>query len=165
MVEELDRNLDRLATIIERDLGDSIRDHPGAGAAGGLGGGLVAFAGGTLETGVRLVIDAVGLEKHLEGADLCLTGEGSLDGSSAHGKTVVGVAGLARSRSVPTIALAGTLGEGVEAVLDRGIDAYFSICPGPISLDEAMASAGPLLTGRRIRRSVRSSPVAPGSTR
>ncbi len=125
-----------------RDLGISIADIPGSGAAGGLGGGLVAFAAGRLETGVNLVIDAVDLAKRLDGADLCLTGEGALDEQSTFGKTAVGVARLAHSLGCPTVALAGTIGPGAEAALEQGIDAYFSICAGPISLEEAMARAG-----------------------
>ena len=145
VVEELDRNLDHFARIVERDLGVAIRDLPGAGAAGGLGGGLVAFASGTLEPGVALVLGTVGLAGRLRDADLCLTGEGAIDASSAFGKTAVGVARLARSLGCPTLALVGTIGPGAEAVLDEGIDAYFSICPGPISLDEAVARASTLL--------------------
>jgi glycerate kinase len=145
MVATLDRNLAHLARIVERDLGVSIRDLPGAGAAGGLGGGLVAFASGRLEPGVELVIRAVGLEERLRGADLCLTGEGAIDGSSAFGKTAVGVARLARKLGCPTIAVVGSIGPGAEAVLDQGIVAYFSLCPGPIALDQAIAEAGPLL--------------------
>jgi len=145
MVEELDRNLARLARIIERNLGPSIAELPGAGAAGGLGGGLVAFAGGKLESGVDLVLDAVGLAERLRGAELCLTGEGALDAQSAFGKTTVGVARLARSMEVPTLALVGSIGEGAERTLDEGIDAYFSICPGPMNLDEAVANASRLL--------------------
>ena len=145
MVEALDRNLAHFAAIVERDLGVAIEDLPGSGAAGGLGGGLVAFAGGKLEPGVDLVIDAVKLAERLEGADLCLTGEGAIDAQSAFGKTAVGVARLARSLGCPTLALAGSIGPGAEAVLEQGIDAYFSICPGPISLDQAIAQAGALL--------------------
>jgi glycerate 2-kinase len=145
MVATLDANLDRFARIVARDLGRAIRDLPGAGAAGGLGGGLVAFASGRLEPGVRLVIDAVGLADRLRGADLCLTGEGAIDASSAFGKTAVGVARLARALGCPTLALAGTIGPGAAAVLDQGVDAYFSICPGPIPLDDALARAGALL--------------------
>jgi glycerate kinase len=144
-VARLDRNLDRFATIVERDLGVSIRDLPGSGAAGGLGGGLVAFANGKLKRGVELIIDAVGLRDRLRNADLCLTAEGALDASSAFGKTAVGVSRLARSMGIPTIALAGTIGRGAEAVLAEGIDAYFSICPGPIRFDDAIARAEPLL--------------------
>jgi glycerate kinase len=149
MVAELDRNLDHFAQIIERDLGKSVRDIPGAGAAGGLGAGLVAFAGGRLQPGVRLVIDAVGLELRLPGADLCLTGEGALDASSVYGKTAVGVALLARSLECPVFALAGTIGAGAEGVLDQGITAYFSLCSHPMSLDDAIANAGPLLEQAR----------------
>ena len=145
MVAVLDRNLERLARIIDRDLGVSIATIPGAGAAGGLGGGLVAFAGGRLERGVDLVIDAVGLKDRLQGADLCLTGEGSLDAQSAFGKTAVGVARLARSLGCPTLALVGSIGEGAERTLDEGINAYYSICPGPITLETAVADAAVLL--------------------
>ena len=132
MVETLDRNLAHFAAIVERDLGVAIKDLPGSGAAGGLGGGLVAFAGGKLEPGINLVIEAVKLAKRLASADLCLTGEGAIDAQSAFGKTAVGVARLAHSLDCPTLALAGSIGPGAEAVLEQGIDAYFSICPGPI---------------------------------
>ena len=145
MIETLDANLARLARIVARDLGVSIAEVPGSGAAGGLGGGLVAFAGGRLEKGVNLVINAVDLAVRLAGADLCLTGEGALDEQSVFGKTAVGVARLARSLGCPTLAMAGTIGPGAENALAEGIDAYFSICPGPMSLEQAMAHAGKLL--------------------
>jgi glycerate kinase len=145
MIARLDENLRHFAHVIARDLGRDILELPGAGAAGGLGGGLVAFADGRLEPGVSLVIQTVGLADRLRGADLCLTGEGAVDASSAFGKTAVGVARLARSFGCPVLALAGTLETGYEAVLDQGIDAVFSICPGPITLEDAVARAGPLL--------------------
>ena len=140
-VTTLDANLGHLARIIRRDLGVDVLDIPGGGAAGGLGAGLVAFAGGRLESGISLVIGASGLAETLRGADLCLTGEGALDASSAHGKAVVGVARLARSLGCPTIALVGTIGPGAEAVLTEGVDAYFTLCPGPTGLDQATARA------------------------
>ena len=145
MIAILDRNLERFATIIERDLGVSVRDLPGAGAAGGLGAGLVAFVRGRLQPGITLVIRTVGLEARLADADLCLTGEGAIDASSAYGKTAVGVARCARSLNCPVLALAGTLGTGAEDVLSQGIDAVFSLCPGPISLQEAVNRAAELL--------------------
>jgi glycerate kinase len=145
MIAALDGNLEQYARIVARDLGRAIRDLPGAGAAGGLGGGLVAFASGRLEPGVTLVIEAVDLARRLQGAALCLTGEGAIDASSAFGKTAVGVARLARGLGCPTIALAGTIGPGAEAVLAEGIDAYFSLCPGPIALAEAMTHTAVLL--------------------
>ncbi len=145
MVERLDRNLGHFADIVARDLDVAVRDIPGSGAAGGLGGGLVAFAGGRLEGGVNLVIDAVNLRERLHAADLCLTGEGALDGQSAFGKTAVGVARLAHSLRCPTLAVAGSIGPGAEAVLEQGVDAYFSICPGPVPIDEAIERASELL--------------------
>ena len=145
MVERLDRNLGHFADIVARDLDVAVRDIPGSGAAGGLGGGLVAFAGGRLEGGVNLVIDAVNLRERLHAADLCLTGEGALDGQSAFGKTAVGVARLAHSLRCPTLAIAGSIGPGAEAVLEQGVDAYFSICPGPVHIDEAIERASELL--------------------
>jgi len=154
MVEQLDRNLAHFADIVARDLGVATKDRPGSGAAGGLGGGLVAFAAGKIEPGVDLVIKAVKLEERLTNADLCLTGEGAIDGQSAFGKTAVGVARLARSLHRPTLALAGRIDPGAEAVLDEGIDAYFSICRGPMHLDEAIAQA-PLLLERATEQAVR----------
>ncbi len=145
MVARLDLNLAHLADIVARDLGVDIRDIPGAGAAGGLGGGLLAFAGGRLEGGVNLVIEAVNLHERLRSADLCLTGEGALDAQSAFGKTAVGVARLAHALGCPALAIAGSIGPGAEAVLEQGVTAYFSICPGPISLDEAITRAAELL--------------------
>jgi len=145
MVATLDRNLAHLARIIGRDLGPGVAEIPGAGAAGGLGAGLIAFAGGKLVTGVELVIEAVGLVDRLDGADLCLTAEGMIDGSTASGKTAVGVARLARSRGVPCLALVGSIGPGAEATLGEGVDAYLSLCPGPIALGEAIARAPELL--------------------
>ena len=144
-IEELDRNLDRLARVIRRDLGVEVADRPGSGAAGGLGAGMMAFARGTLGPGVGLVVEAVKLADRLRGADLCLTAEGAIDGSSAFGKTAVGVSRLARSFGCPTLALAGSIGPGAEDVLLEGVDAYFSICPGPISLGDAIGRASELL--------------------
>ena len=140
-VEQLDRNLAHLAEIIRRDLGVDVLGLPGGGAAGGLGAGLVAFAGASSRSGIELVMEAVGLRDRLESADLCFTGEGALDASTASGKTVSGVAGLARSLGVPAFVLAGTVGLGAEAILGQGASAYFSICPGPASLDQAISRA------------------------
>lgn len=139
VAEELDRALHHFGTVVEQQLGVAILDLPGAGAAGGLGAGLVAFAGGQLQPGVGLVAEACNLAKRLDGADLVITGEGSLDSQTASGKTPVGVARIAKSRGVPVVALAGTLGEGYASVYAEGIDAVFSVCPGPVPLAEAVA--------------------------
>lgn len=140
MVETLDRNLAHLAHIVRRDLKVEM-DGKGAGAAGGLGGGLVAFAGGKLRPGVEIVIEATRLAERLEGADLCLTGEGSLDGQTAFGKTAAGVAKLCQQLGVPAVALAGAVSGDLTAVHHLGLVACLSITPHPCSLDEAIISA------------------------
>jgi glycerate kinase len=145
MVQQLDRNLAHLAEVIARDLGCSVAELPGAGAAGGLGAGLVAFAGGTLRRGVELIAQTVGLADRLKAADLCLTAEGSLDAQTAHGKTIAGVARSAAEYGCPVLAIAGGIQPGAEVLLDRGVSAYFSLCDRPMSLDDALAHASSLL--------------------
>lgn len=144
-ISVLDRNLAHLAMIIERDLGKQVAELPGAGAAGGLGAGLVAFVGANLQPGVDLVAQAVGLEHAIRGADLVLTGEGAIDRSSAGGKTAMGVSRIARHLGVPAIGLAGTIGQGAEAALGGGMLAYFSICNRPMNLETAIKNAPELL--------------------
>ena len=144
-VDELDAALLHFARVVEAQLGVPILDVPGGGAAGGLGAGLVAFAGARLTPGVELVAQACGLEDRVKIADLVLTGEGRIDGQTVNGKTPVGVARIAKRHGVPVVALAGSLGEGYKGVYDCGMDAVFSICPGPLSLDEAVARAEELL--------------------
>ncbi len=154
MVLALDANLAHFAEIVARDLGVRIADMPGAGAAGGLGGGLVAFLGAHLRPGFDIVADIVRLDERLCGADLVITGEGRMDGQSIFGKAPVGVAGRAKKSGVPVVAIVGSLGEGWEKVLDHGIDACFSITQGPMSLAEAIARA-PILIERTAEQVVR----------
>jgi len=151
MVEVLEANLARFASVIERDLGKSVSNEPGAGAAGGLGAGLIAFLDATLKPGIELVVEAVGLRQKIKGCDLVFTGEGRLDGQSAFGKTPMGVGRAAKESGVPAIALVGSIGEGAERILSEGIDAYFSILDGPRSLDEAMKAASALLADAAAR--------------
>lgn len=140
MVRQLDANLEHLARIVERDLGITI-DQPGAGAAGGLGGGLVAFAHAKLRRGIELIADAVHLRDRMKGVDLCITGEGAIDGQSAFGKTAVGVAKVGRELGIPVVAVAGSRGKDAHRVIESGITAYFDVTPRPIRLEEALASA------------------------
>lgn len=138
-VELLDRGLRHLSEVIERDLDMGVADLPGAGAAGGLGGGLVAFCGGRLEPGVEIVIDAAGLREKMAGAALCITGEGRLDAQTAHGKTVAGVARVAEQAGAATVALAGSIDLDSVALADIGLVAVYGIVPGPMTLEQAMA--------------------------
>lgn len=140
-VERLDAALCHFGSIVEAQLGAPVRDVAGAGAAGGLGAGLMAFAGGRLRPGVELVAEACGLAERIKGADLVITGEGRLDAQSARGKTPVGVARIAKRYGIPVIAVAGSLGVGWRELYAQGIDAAFSITPGPMSLSEAIGQA------------------------
>jgi len=146
MVAQLDAALAHYADIIERDLGINIRDVPGAGAAGGLGAGLMVFLKARLLPGIEVVIQATGLVGCLEGADLVFTGEGRIDGQTACGKAPVGVARKAKEFDLPVIAIAGEIGDGYQAVYEQGIDAVFSIAPGPISFSQSVEMAETLTT-------------------
>lgn len=110
----LDRALAHLAAVVERDLGVDLRDEPGAGAAGGLGFGLMAFIGARVRPGVDVVADALGLPSRVAGADLAITGEGRLDGQSLRGKTPAGILRLGRELSVPVVIVCGEAEEGLE---------------------------------------------------
>lgn len=144
-VRLLDQGLAHLADIIGRDIGIHVRDMPGAGAAGGLGAGLHAFLGAEIRRGVDLVLDLVGLDAKLAGADLVLTGEGQIDFQTAFGKAPGGVGAAAKRRGIPCVAIAGGVGKGVASLTDVGIVAVFSLCAGPMTLEDAMAGAEPLL--------------------
>ncbi|MBN2210390.1 MAG: glycerate kinase [Sedimentisphaerales bacterium] len=143
--EMLETNAAHIIDIIEAATGRAVRDTPGAGAAGGLGAGLMAFAGAKLERGVDIVLDAARLDEKLTGADLVITGEGKLDGQTAFGKTIAGVAARARRQNIPVVALAGTVAPDAGAVHDLGVAAYLSICPGPITPAEALTQGATLL--------------------
>lgn len=141
MVELLDRNLGHYATIINRELGKDIIEVPGAGAAGGLGGGLLAFLPSELKRGVDIVIEATGLAETVKDADLVITGEGKIDHQTIFGKTPIGVAKTAKKFDVPVIGLAGNLGKDSHVVQEHGIDAIFSIVPGVVLLEDAFKNA------------------------
>lgn len=144
IVHELDEALAHFADVVERDVGVEIKDVSGAGAAGGLGGGMIAFLNGSLRAGVDIVLDAVGLDDQLEGADLVITGEGQLDFQTVYNKAPIGVARLAKKRGIPVVAVSGSLGRGFADVHEHGIDAVAAITTAPMSLDEATERAAEL---------------------
>ncbi|PGV53469.1 glycerate kinase [Bacillus sp. AFS037270] len=143
MVQILDENIAHFARVIERDLGKRVFDVSGAGAAGGLGAGLLAFLPCKLKKGIEIVVDATCLEEHIRDASLVVTGEGKIDSQTIYGKTSIGVAKVAKKHNIRVIGLAGSLGAGYEAVYDGGIDAVFSIVPGVTTLDNALENAYP----------------------
>lgn len=138
-VTELDGALAHWADVISRDLGQEVAELPGAGAAGGLGGGLVAFTGARLRRGIDIVIDQSGLRAKLVGADLVVTGEGRMDAQTAMGKTPQGVARVAAAAGVPVVAVAGCLGEGFETLYDQGFAAILPVLGRVAPLDETLA--------------------------
>ncbi len=160
MVGLLDSALGRFAEIVERDLEVDLMHMPGAGAAGGAGGGLVALLGARLESGAALVCDALHLEEHLQGADLVIVGEGRMDAQTVYNKAPIVVAQRARKLGVPVIAVAGSLGEGYLAVLEHGINDVEIAAPPDLPLDEALRRAGELVAEaaervvRRYRKSL-----------
>ena len=146
MVKTLDTHLEHYDNVLTRTLGQSYNDIPGAGAAGGLGAGLMAFLNAKLQLGVDIMIDAVKLKDRIKGASLVFTGEGQLDFQTAFGKTPVGVAKVAKEHNIPVIAIAGGIGDGAEAVYNVGIDAMLGIVQAPMSLEDAVEDALQLIT-------------------
>ncbi len=141
MVTKLDANLKHFAGIIKKDLRKDVMKLKGAGAAGGLGAGLVAFTGAKLKSGVDIVVEATELAKHLKGADLCITGEGRVDFQTAFGKTPSGVAKAARKQGVQTIAIGGGITDDARGVFEHGIEGLASACARDMTLEEAMANS------------------------
>lgn len=150
VAEELEAALRRYGEVIERDLGVSVLDAAGAGAAGGLGAGLIAFLRAQLRPGFEVVAELVGLEERLRGADLVLTGEGRLDAQTAYGKTVAGVARLAARCGVPAIAVVGSLGEGWHRVLALGLEGVEAV-RGALNEQDAMQRAPELVVEAAAR--------------
>lgn len=145
MVRRLDQALAHFAEVVERDLVIDVREMSGAGAAGGLGAGLVALCGAEIRSGPSLVLELLRFEEYLEAADLVLTGEGKVDRQIEFGKAISGVAMLAEKHTVPVVAFAGSLEEEQADLVERGISAVVPIAPGPIEEAAAMAQAGELL--------------------
>lgn len=144
-IARLDAGLRNFAAVIERDLGRDVAAVRGAGAAGGLGVALLAFLGVTLKPGAELVMTIVGLDRALDGADLVLTGEGSIDAQTLSGKAPAIVAAHAKANGIPCFMIAGRKSGDLGSLRALGVEAVFSLCSGPMSLDEAMAQAKPLL--------------------
>jgi glycerate 2-kinase len=150
-VRLLDAALEHYAAIVRRDVGRDIRDTPGAGAAGGLGAGLVAFLGAEMRRGIHLVLEAIRFEERLRGVDLVLSGEGKIDGQTAAGKTLSGIGEACRRAGVPLIAFAGALADDLPDLEALGIGGVAALPSRPMPLAEAVANAGPLLTAAVAR--------------
>jgi glycerate kinase len=145
VVALLDQALVNYAQVIERRLDIDIANTPGAGAAGGLGAGLMAFLEARLESGIDIVLDVTRFDERIRGADLIITGEGRVDSQTMFGKTIFGVLKRATMASVPVVILAGSVGEGIEPLYSLGASAIFSVASGPISEEESISRASELL--------------------
>jgi glycerate kinase len=151
VVAELDAALATFAKVLTRDLRQDVAEQPGAGAAGGLGAGLIAFAGAELRSGIDMVCQVLGFDDHLSGADLVVTGEGRADHSTIFDKAPVGVARRALAQGVPTILLAGSLGPGHEELYQHGIAGLLCIADRPMSFQQSLLRTEELLEGAAQR--------------
>lgn len=149
-VRALDRALAHVAVLVRDQLDVDVADLPGAGAAGGLGFAAVALLAGQLRRGVELVLEAVGFDRRVSGCDVCLTGEGRIDGQTLSGKAIAGVAAAAGAAGVPTLALVGCIGPGAERAPEVGIRSV-SVIGERLPRDESMARAAELLESTAAR--------------
>jgi glycerate kinase len=150
-VRLLDANLRHFFALSDDLLGVDVRDVRGAGAAGAFAGGLMAYLGGQIESGIDLVLAHNRFESLLPEAALVVTGEGQMDGQTIHGKGPVGVARIARHYGVPTVAIVGGLNIDDAVLRVAGIHAVLPITPRPMALDEALASAADLIERAALR--------------
>ncbi|MBQ1603822.1 MAG: glycerate kinase [Oscillospiraceae bacterium] len=127
MVERLDAGLAHLASVIERDLGVRVADIPGAGAAGGMGAGCMAFLGARMRSGIEAVLDLVDFDAQIDSADLVITGEGRIDSQSVHGKVISGIAKRTQPRGVPLVAIVGSIAPDAQEAYELGVTAMFGI--------------------------------------
>jgi len=144
-IKILDENLISYASVIRKDLGIEVETIEGAGAAGGMGAALLAFFDAKLVKGIDLILQTLQLEKYIKNSDLVFTGEGKIDAQTLNGKTIAGVAEIAKRYKIPVIAIAGKLGAGIEPLYDNGISAIYSILDQPMELKEAMENADVLI--------------------
>ena len=145
MVRELDAALANYARVVARDVGRDVAGQPGAGAAGGLGAGMMAFADATLQSGIDMVCEVLQFDALLQGADLVITGEGRADHSTIFNKAPVGVARHAHAHGVPTVLLAGSLGPGYEELYAHDVAAVVCIADRPMSFEQSLSRSGELL--------------------
>ena len=138
MIEKMDGWLKNFALLTKEKFPNSDANHPGSGAAGGLGFAFLSFTNSTLKSGVDIIISETELEKHIKDADIVVTGEGRLDSQTVMGKAPIGVAKLAKKYNKRVIAFSGCVTEDAEILNDNGIDAFFPILRGVTTLDEAL---------------------------
>ena len=137
MVKLLDEGLAHLAKIIKRDLHIEVKDIKGAGAAGGLGAGSIAFLQSKLTKGIDVILDTINFDELVSKADIVFTGEGKFDSQSLHGKVVMGVANRSQKYKTPVIVVTGAIGENIQEAYNKGITAIFSINKEPMEFSKS----------------------------
>ena len=137
MVKVLDEGLAHLAKIIKRDLHIEVKDIKGAGAAGGLGAGSIAFLQSKLTKGIDVILDTINFDELVSKADIVFTGEGKFDSQSLHGKVVMGVANRSQKYKTPVIVVTGAIGENIQEAYNKGITAIFSINKEPMEFSKS----------------------------
>ncbi len=137
-LEFLDKNLEHYAAIIRNHLGIEIENINGAGAGGGMGAGLIAFLNAELKSGINLILETLEIKKYIKNIDLIITGEGKIDKQTLQGKTILGIAALAKEYHVPVIAITGKIGDNIDEIYKLGITSIFSIVNKPMKLEEAI---------------------------
>ncbi|HEX7583997.1 MAG TPA: glycerate kinase [Prolixibacteraceae bacterium] len=154
MLQKLEANMIHFAQILQHEFSVNVADLPGSGAAGGLGAGLMAFCAAEMGSGFELIQKLTNLEEHIRQASQVFTAEGKIDSQTARGKTVSGVAQLAKKHHVPVIALAGIVCDDLTELYNQGITSIFAIGDQPMSLEESKTRAAELLaaTSERIMR-------------
>ena len=145
MLAVLDSNLSNYAAVIKASLNKDLEHIPGTGAAGGTAMGLLAFLDATLTPGIALITELLQLEKHIKEAQLVVTGEGKIDAQTLHGKTIMGIASIAKKHGVPVLVFTGSIGHGISEIYNQGVTAIFSIVNEPMSLEKAIKNAAQLL--------------------
>lgn len=141
MVKQLDSQLRCLDQAIKRELGISVANVPGSGAAGGMAAGCMAFLNAELKPGIEAILNLVEFDRHLDGTDLVITGEGRIDAQSTHGKVISGVAKRTKSRNIPLVAVVGSITDDVEKAYQLGITAMFGINREAVSFEQCAHKA------------------------
>lgn len=157
MVDMLDKNLRHYADIINKNLSIDVFDTPGAGAAGGLGAGLMVFCKAKLMKGMDIVLNTINIDDRIKEADIVITGEGRLDEQTAYGKVPVGIGLRAKKYGKLVFAIAGSIAAGAELVYQHGIDSAMSAIAAPMTLDEAISDSPRLIeeASERLFRIIR----------
>ncbi|MDO4273839.1 MAG: glycerate kinase [Eubacteriales bacterium] len=153
---ELDRGLKHFAEVIKEQMGMELENMRGAGAAGGLGAGLVAFAGAKIKSGIDAILEVAGFEEKLKWADIVITGEGKIDRQSAFGKVISGISKMAKDKDIPVVAVSGSIEYGAEAIYEKGVTTMEAAVCKPMHLDEAIQNAEVLVENaiERVMRSI-----------